>query len=30
MEKISEELKKWRWLDNGVKEEHKKEEEEVH
>jgi hypothetical protein len=30
MEKISDELKKWRWLDNNVKEDHKREEEEVH
>jgi hypothetical protein len=30
MRKISDELKKWRWLDNNVREEHKREEEEVH
>jgi len=28
--KISDEIKKWRWLDNNVKKEHKTEEEEVH
>jgi len=30
MEKISDELKKWRWLDNNIEKDHKREEEEIH